>query len=273
MKKELTGYGLTLLIMATILFTAFTQQEKNRNQPKKEQRAGQDKQGQGKKDQPPGQDKNKENKGKDVDVNKGRSIDQGNKGQGQPGNKPADVNDRGKSDEKNKGRDDNRPGYGKDEAGYGYDWNRETFRDRDKIRKQDKVTICHKFNNSDEPAVTIRVSANALQAHLNHGDVRGDCPQVSDSRYSDRYWREREDYYNTLQQNREQVVYSRSILGYALARLADARLQLNQYRNSGMPAADIERKQVVVLELERNVSLLDALIATAATVAANKLLY
>ncbi|RPJ01645.1 MAG: hypothetical protein EHM39_03010, partial [Chloroflexi bacterium] len=38
---------------------------------------------------------------------------------------------------------------------------------------KDKVTICHKGR-------TIRVSASALSAHLQHGDHRGTCERTSD---------------------------------------------------------------------------------------------
>lgn len=38
---------------------------------------------------------------------------------------------------------------------------------------RDKVTVCHNGN-------TIEVSANALQAHLDHGDVEGSCETLSD---------------------------------------------------------------------------------------------
>ena len=49
---------------------------------------------------------------------------------------------------------------------YGYNWNRENFKDRKKFKNKDKVTICHKFNRGGEDAVTINVSANAANAEL-----------------------------------------------------------------------------------------------------------
>ena len=39
----------------------------------------------------------------------------------------------------------------------------------------DKVTICHRTGSQKNPAVTIRVSRNALPAHLRHGDTIGPC--------------------------------------------------------------------------------------------------
>jgi hypothetical protein len=39
----------------------------------------------------------------------------------------------------------------------------------------EKVTICHRTGSKKKPFVTIRVSQNALKAHLKHGDSRGAC--------------------------------------------------------------------------------------------------
>jgi hypothetical protein len=38
-----------------------------------------------------------------------------------------------------------------------------------------KVTICHRTGSQKNPFVTIRVSRNALPAHLRHGDTMGPC--------------------------------------------------------------------------------------------------
>ena len=40
----------------------------------------------------------------------------------------------------------------------------------------EKVTICHHTGTQTNPFVTIRVSRNALPAHLAHGDTLGPCP-------------------------------------------------------------------------------------------------
>jgi hypothetical protein len=40
---------------------------------------------------------------------------------------------------------------------------------------QDKVTICHRTGSKKKPFHTIRVSRNALKAHLKHGDSIGPC--------------------------------------------------------------------------------------------------
>jgi hypothetical protein len=38
-----------------------------------------------------------------------------------------------------------------------------------------KVTICHKTKSKKNPFVTIRVSRNAIRAHMRHGDSMGPC--------------------------------------------------------------------------------------------------
>lgn len=40
---------------------------------------------------------------------------------------------------------------------------------------KEKVLICHKTGSKKNPFRTIRVSKNALKAHLRHGDVEGRC--------------------------------------------------------------------------------------------------
>ena len=37
------------------------------------------------------------------------------------------------------------------------------------------MTICHRAHSKKHPFVTIRVSRNAVPAHLRHGDVLGAC--------------------------------------------------------------------------------------------------
>jgi uncharacterized protein YxeA len=250
MKNQLKVIFSVLIIIA-VAFTAFTQQGKDKNNPKAQQ------QNQGKKDQ-------KDNKGNTgVNDNKGNNGNNGNKG----------VKDnQGNNDVKNNnGRNDDNMNKGKKDLLYGYKWDRETFKDRRKIKGQNKLTVCHKFNGDNDPAVSIRVSSNALKAHMDHGDFMGDCPVVTNRRFSDIFLRKRTDYYNNLQESQEQVLYSRSMLDYALARLTESRSQLVVYQNSNMPPAYIEQRQATVVELEQNVSLLETLLGVAANLLVNKL--
>lgn len=48
---------------------------------------------------------------------------------------------------------------------------------REKAKKPDKYTICHKTGSASNPYVTIEISENALEAHINHGDTVGACPE------------------------------------------------------------------------------------------------
>jgi hypothetical protein len=230
----------------------------------------------------------KTNQGKE-NVNKGQGQSQNDKGQGQgqvqdnkgQGQNKDKINP-GKGDEqrnvnaidRSRGKEDVRKIISSQGNNKVYDWNRENFKDRGKIRNEGKVTVCHKFNSADEPPVTISISRNALQAHLGHGDVQGDCPAYKGSKtYSDIFLRRRNDYYNTYYGAQDQVVYSQSILDYALQRLTGARTQLVTLQSTNAPAYEIERRQAVVLDLENNVSLLETALAVTAGLLVAKLAY
>ncbi len=238
MKKQLKRLGFVFLLITAVIFAAFTPQQKDKNKNKDQQ------EGQGKK-------QDKSNKGGNADNAKNKGKD--------------------KDDENgNKGKNDNNGNNHDWDKEYVYNWNRETFKDRQKIKNYDKVTVCHKFRSNSGPAVTLRVSPNALKAHINHGDIMGNCPPIK-SHYSDIFLRRRNDYYNYLQESQEKVWYSRSVLDYSRIRLADYRVQLVTLQNRRMPPADIERKRVTVIALEQNVTLLEALIGVTANILVNKL--
>ncbi len=261
MKKQITLYSGVLLLAASVILSASTLQEKgNKNAKERKENNGntQNKNGKPSNDKVQRNDQPGKNAGQGKDKN----------GQGKP-----DKND--KVDKQGKPSKDFRmqgKHFSNEYTMLGYNWTRDNFKERNSLRKQDKVTICHKFGNGSESPVNIKVSGNAAKAHLNHGDVMGDCPVVNDNRYSDKYWRNRTDYYNNLQQNQEQVLYSSSILDYAVERLAGSRSQLAIMQSKNMPVADIQRKQLVVNELEENVSVLEQLIGLAANVVVNKLM-
>ncbi len=272
MKKYLPILGFSLLIVTAVAVTAAgTQQDKNPKKDKQEQPGKQkDKQDKGKPD-----DQVKGNQGKNDDKgNQGKNDEKGNQGKNDNKGNQGNKDDKDDKDNQGKGNNDKNDGVVDDRGNFmkkGFKWDRETFKEREKFRKGEKVTVCHKFNREDEPAVTINISANALQAHLGHGDVRGECPAVENDRWSDRFLRQRSDYYNNVVATNEQVVYSQSILDYALNRLTGARTQLVTLQNSNAPAADIERKRLLVVELEENTSLLQNLIGVTASLVANKL--
>lgn len=262
MKKTINKIGISLLIIAAVTITAFIPQEKNNKKDKQQQQQDRDK-----KDQKgnqgnqgnQGNNNGKDNKGK----NENGNPNDNNDNQGKGNQEKNDAKD--KKDKKDQGE---KKVHGEDD---GYTWDREKFKDRRKYRNKEKVVICHKYNRADGQGVSISVSSNALKAHMNHGDIMGDCPANRDKRYSDDYLRKRNVYYNYLQETEEEVMYSRSILDYARTRLADSRSQLVVYQTNNMPAVEIQRKQAAVTELEQNVGLLEALIGGVAGYLVNKL--
>jgi len=263
MKKQIKLIGSSILLISAMLLMASTQQEKsnkgnNGNKGNKEQHKDQGK---------PGKQYN-ENNGKNKSDDDRRDDKNENK-------MNKDKNDEFGKDNKNanNNRKENRnwERYQKDYALYGYNWDRQTFKNRKKIKNQDKVIICHKFNGGSSSPVSIKVSANAVKAHMNHGDILGECPVVTGNRFSNTFLSNRTNYYNTLQNSQEQVTYSSSILDYALSRLTNSRLQLANMQNNNMPLADIQNKQAAVVDLEQNVSLLETLLGVAINIVANKL--
>lgn len=268
MKKQITVLCIAVLIITGAAITAYAQQKENKG--KKEEKQAQvknnDKQGnQGKGNA----DNNKNNAQAD------NSNRKGNDGKNNAnvnnaknnGNNNNNGNNGNNSDKNNNSRDDKNNNNGKD----GYSWNDDNFKDRKNLKDREKVTICHKVNNNNEPGVTLRVSANAVKAHMNHGDIQGECAAVTNGRFSDIFLRKRADYYNTLQNSYEQVSYSRSILDYAVQKLTNSRLQLANMQNNNVPLAELQRKQETVNDLQQNVSLLETLIGVTANLVINKL--
>ncbi len=268
MKKKITlaGFGF-MFAAAALLLAATTQQGKEKNNNGQSQKAAK-----GKNNPHPNKafknDAAKQNNQGNRDQkndNAGKNKNTNNNGQ----DNKSDKDVRGNAQNLEKGNRQNNNGNANMKGVYL--WDRETFKDRRKYKNQEKVSICHKFNGNNEPAVTINVSQNAMQAHLNHGDVMGGCPAVTDRRWSDVFLRNRNDYYNNVQNHYEQVSYSRSILDYAIARLTNSRQQLVTMQNTGVPVAQIETKQASVVQLEQNVSLLETLIGVATTIVVDKL--
>ena len=243
MKKQIKIAGIFMLMFASIAFSALSQRE-GRKGDKKEY---------------------KEKHGKNKEMH-----DKDGKHDGKWDKKENDgENDREKDKYKDKYKDkhgnNGHPMYVTYGSWDGFTWNRVNFKQRMQIKNQQKVTICHHFNNSNKPNVTINVSPNAVQAHMKHGDNMGEC-RIVKSQYSDIYLRKRTEYYNNLQNAREQVAYSQSMLDYARARLAQSRLELAVMQKNKVPPATIERKQAAVVQLETNTTLLGTLIGVAANV-------
>lgn len=268
MKKIITGTSIILMLSFAFILTAATQQGKEKQQQgnskyEKERKVNQnqgkvekDKMNHGNNQQ---EEKYKENKGRNYDDNEGQGKEKVKLNQGNNGN-----NNSGK-DKEHKNRDQNYYN-----SIYGYNWNNENFPDRKKARKQEKVSICHKISGGKD-GVNIKVSENAVKAHLNHGDIIGACPTLKNRSYSDIFYNKRNDYYNSLQNTQEQVYYSQSILDFALAKLTNGRSRLLLMQKNNAPASIIETNQQNVVQLEQNVSLLETLIGVAVNVVANKL--
>jgi cobalamin biosynthesis protein CobT len=259
MKQQLSILTIAIIIFGAVAISSFQNGKENKGKGNKEQNDKQDKN--------QGKDKDKGNK--DGDKGNGKGNDQKDKDKKDKSNNGNDKDKERGNDDKDNGNNGN----GKYKMKDGFKWDNETFRDRDKFYKnQDKVSICHKANRDNEPAVTIRVSENALKAHMNHGDAMGECTNVNNGTFSDIFIKRRTEYFTTLQDSYEQVSYSRSILDYAMERLTGTRTQLVTLQSNNAPVADIERKRVLVVDLEQNVSLLERLIGVTANLVANKLM-
>lgn len=264
MKAKTIMYTLFLSVLV-LAFSAPAQQKEGKGKDKKEYKAHK----KGQKDKHDrGHGNDKESKAGKLPPGQGKKVskdDDGERyvGKVNKGNRSAAAGDDDRG---------NAPGGPRVDDDGVWRWTPETFEQRRRWRDTEKVTICHKPRRDDEPGVTIRVSANALKAHLNHGDVTGECPRVENGRYTDRYLNRRADYYNVLQNGNEQVLYSRSILDYARERLGLAKQQLVVMRQNNAPADEIERRQLVVTELEQRTSALEQLLQVATTVITQRLM-
>lgn len=273
MKKQLPIYVLVVLMTAAIFLSASTYQQKGKN----DKNSNAQNQGRGNQ-----KDKDKIQPGRQAGTDKGQpKVKPGN-----AADKENPGNGRNNSNKENKGNDkifNDGPG-NRDKSNRGkvklvnlngndnnwYNWTNDNFKDRKQFRNKEKVTICHKFNSNQEP-VTISVSANAVEAHRKHGDIIGGCPAVNNSVFSDIFRKRRADYYNDLYYAQDQYNYSSSILDYALLRLSNSRSQLDDMRANNASQADIDNRQVAVLQLEENVSLLETLLGVAGQVLVNRL--
>ncbi|MBU1759522.1 MAG: hypothetical protein KKB19_01605 [Bacteroidetes bacterium] len=123
-----------------------------------------------------------------------------------------------------------------------------------------KVTICHKPNGSNYP-VTISVSVNALQAHLNHGDYQGACKDYDRTVYSDGYWTNRDTYYNQYYQTTETLSFGEQLLNTAIDVLTNRKAQLVTARPTLTPN-QINAREQAIINLQNNVYDLQTSLAT-----------
>jgi hypothetical protein len=131
-------------------------------------------------------------------------------------------------------------------------WKITDFANRKHPKDQKKVTICHHTGNDSYP-VTINVSENAVQAHLNHGDQLGGCAITYTDRWPKNYIVARETVYNNYETTWENMSYSEALLNYALQRLLGVKTNLDKSRSTLTPA-EIQRREALILDLQNNVN-------------------
>ena len=136
------------------------------------------------------------------------------------------------------------------------DWNFRNFADRKHPRNQKKVTVCHNPSNDRSRGVTINISENALQAHINHGDEIGNCNIDYSDRWSLNYVKSRENVYSTYEQAWETMSYSQILLKVAMEKLLGIQTNLNSTRST-LTTNDIQRREALIYELQNNVNSLE----------------
>jgi hypothetical protein len=117
------------------------------------------------------------------------------------------------------------------------------------------VTVCHNTGDSNYP-VTINVSENALQAHLNHGDQTGNCTVNFSDRWPVNFIRTRENVYNVYENTWETMSYSEALLRFAADKLLGIKSTFQAQRPT-LTVQEIERREAVILDLQNNVNSLE----------------
>ena len=141
------------------------------------------------------------------------------------------------------------------------DWNLNDFSNWKHPKDRKKVTICHNSSKSNSNGVTISISENALQAHLNHGDQMGNCTIDYSDRWSPDYIRSRENVYNVYEQTWETMSYGEALLKLALQKLLGVRTDLDRNR-SIYTTQELQRREELVYDLENNVLFLQNQLGT-----------
>ena len=137
-------------------------------------------------------------------------------------------------------------------------WSLSNFEDRKRPKDQKKVTVCHNpSNGNNNNGVTIRISENALNAHLNHGDRMGACNIDYSDRWSENYVKARENMYNTYEQTWETMSYSEALLRLAAEKLLGIKSSLATQRSTLSPF-EIQRREALIFNLQNNMNALDS---------------
>ncbi len=236
-------------------------------------------------------DKKEGNRGKGNEASdRGNSeVNRGNNGQGNSGNKHDDNGRARQGDRDNQGKGNNgNSGNGrsgkqgnngdfKNDKGNGHGvenrdgkpkretvrwdrddnirWGFENYANRKHPKDHKKVTICHNTGDNNYP-VTISVSENAMKAHLNHGDQVGNCGNNYGDRWPANYIRTRENVYNAYENTWETMSYSEALIRYAAERLLGIKSNFQNQRSS-LSSEEIQRKEVLIMELQNNINSLE----------------
>jgi hypothetical protein len=136
------------------------------------------------------------------------------------------------------------------------DWNLNDFSNRKHPKNQKKVAVCHKPSDGENNGVTINVSENALAAHLNHGDTRGNCAVDNSNRWSSDYIKSRENVYNNYEQTWERMSYSEALLRLAATKLLGIKSNLDRDRST-LSAQEIQRREALIYGIQNNMTSLD----------------
>lgn len=257
---------LPLILVAVLAFTNMpTQKNENKNNKSQEQNSdngkGQGHKGNNHKPQNDkgregrSQDNNAEKNNKHVNANRNKQENKHEQGNNKGvGNSKSNRNNESLSDVKNsRGNGNSRMKNGKRDVNI--DWNLDGFSNWKHPKDRKKVTICHNPSGNNSNGVTISVSENALQAHLNHGDQTGNCTVDYSDRWSPDYIRSRENVYNVYEQTWETMSYSEALLKLALEKLLGVRTDLDRNR-SRYTTQELQRREELVYDLENNVLLL-----------------
>ena len=209
-------------------------------------------------------------KGKNQDNGQDNNNNQANKNKEEKGRQDDEQRDKGrdKDDKDNSGKNISKSDRGNWEIRRGkgnskvmngkrdvdIDWGFDNWAQRKYPKNQKKVTICHNpSGDGSGNSVTINISENAVQAHLNHGDQIGNCTNNYSDRWSPGYIQSREDVYNRYEQTYETMSYSEALLKYALEKLLGVRTNLNTNRVN-LSSQEVQRREGLILDLQNNVT-------------------